>query len=133
AVFLLLGAVGVVLLVTCANVANLLLARGASRVKELALRQTPGADRRRMLAQLFTENALLGAAGLLLGMAVAFLAFGYLARLVPETFPAGTRLGLDWRVLAFSGALGVATVLLFGAAPALAAARLDFADALKKG
>ncbi|HEX6999933.1 MAG TPA: ABC transporter permease [Gammaproteobacteria bacterium] len=133
AVFLLLGAVGVVLLVTCANVANLLLARGASRVKELALRQTLGADRRRMLAQLFTENALLGAAGLLLGMAVAFLAFGYLARLVPETFPAGTRLGLDWRVLAFSGALGVATVLLFGAAPALAAARLDFADALKKG
>lgn len=132
-VFLLLGAVGVVLLITCANVANLLLARGAARAKELALRQTLGADRRRMIRQLFTENAVLGAAGLVLGVALAVLVFGYLTRLVPETFPADTRLGLDWRVLAFGCGLGLATVLLFGAAPALAAARLDFAETLKKG
>lgn len=133
ALFLLLAAVGVVLIITCANVASLLLARGASRAKELALRQALGADRRRTIRQLLTENAVLGGVGLLLGMVLAVLAGRFLARLVPETFPAGTSLDLDWRVLAFSCALALATVLLFGAVPALAAARLDFAGTMKKG
>jgi putative ABC transport system permease protein len=129
---LLLSAVGAVLLITCANVASLLLARGASRDKELAVRKALGAAPLRMLRQLFTESGVLAALGVACGVALSSASFGYLARLVPATYPGGAAPALDWRVLAFTVALTLVTVLLFGAAPALVAARTSFNDALKK-
>ncbi|HEX5421132.1 MAG TPA: ABC transporter permease, partial [Gammaproteobacteria bacterium] len=133
ALFILLGAVGMVLLITCATVANLLLARGASRQKELALRQALGAGQGRMMRQLLTESAVLGALGLIAGVALSTVSFGYLARLVPGTLPQGTHLGLDWRVLGLTAGVTLLTILLFGTGPALAATRFGFAEALKKG
>jgi putative ABC transport system permease protein len=130
-VLMLLGAVALVLLITCANVANLLLARGATRAKELALRRALGAAHGRMVRQLLTESAVLAVGGVLVGIALAMSSFGYLTRLVPRDFPPGTSLDLDWRVLLFTVGLTLATVLLFGAGPALTAARLDLVDALK--
>ena len=131
--FVLLAAVGTILLITCANVANLLLARGAQRERELAVRKALGAAGGRVLRQLMTESAVLAAAGVALGVALSPLAFAYLARLVPRTLPVGSGPGLDWRVLAFAIGLTALTVLLFGAGPALAAARRGFNDALKGG
>jgi predicted permease len=131
--FVLLAAVGTILLITCANVANLLLARGAHREKELAVRKALGAAGGRVLRQLLTESAVLGAAGVVLGVALSPLAFAYLARLIPRTFPGDFGLGLDWRVLAFAIGLTVLTVLLFGAGPAIFAARRGFNDALRSG
>jgi putative ABC transport system permease protein len=128
----LLGAVAIVLLIACTNVANLLLARGATRSRELALRQALGAAHGRIARQLLTESAVLAAAGVVVGIALATLSFGYLTRLVPNGFPAGTSPDLDWRVLAFTIGLTLTTVVLFGAGPALAAARLGLADNLKK-
>jgi putative ABC transport system permease protein len=130
---MLLGAVAIVLLITCANVANLLLARGATRVRELALRQALGAARGRMMRQLLTESGVIAVAGVLVGVALATASFGYLARLVPGTLPASTSPDLDWRVLAFTIGLTLTTVVLFGVGPALAAARLNLAHSLKKG
>jgi putative ABC transport system permease protein len=129
---ILLSAVAAVLLITCANVANLLLARGASREKELAVRKALGAAPARMLRQLVTESGVLAALGVLLGIALSTASFGYLARLVPATYPGSAAPALDWRVLAFTVALTLVTVLLFGAAPALAAARTSFNETLKK-
>ena len=131
--FVLLAAVGAILLITCANVANLLLARGARRERELAVRKALGAAGGCVLRQLLTESAVLGATGVALGVALSPLAFAYLARLVPRTMPVGSALGLDWRVLAFAIAITGLTVLLFGAGPALAAARRGFKDSLKSG
>jgi predicted permease len=131
--FVLLAAVGAIMLITCANVANLLLARGAQREKELAIRKAIGAPSVRVLRQLLTESAVLAAAGVLLGGALSTLAFEYLARLIPGTFPDGAASWLDWRVLAFAIALTVGTLLLFGTGPALVAARGGFNDALRSG
>jgi uncharacterized membrane protein len=124
--YMLVAAVATILLITCANVANLLLARGTQRNKELAVRKAIGAVGRRLLRQLLTESAVLAAGGVLLGVALSTLAFAYLARLVPRTFPIGSGLAIDWRVLAFAIALSVVTVLLFGAGPALIASRRGF-------
>ncbi|HEU4618322.1 MAG TPA: ABC transporter permease [Gammaproteobacteria bacterium] len=129
----LLGAVALVLLVTCANVANLLLARGTARRKEIALRQALGANRPRVLRQLLTESAVLGALGLVAGIGLSVACLGYLARLIPATLPDGTAPALDLRVLGFTAAIALVTVLLFGAGPAFAAARVDFSESLKKG
>jgi putative ABC transport system permease protein len=131
--YVLLAAVGTILLITCANVANLLLARSAHRQKELAVRKAIGAANGRVLRQLLTESAVLAAGGVVLGVALSTLSFAYLARLVPATFPGGSSPGLDWRVLSFTVGLTVLTVLLFGAGPALAAARRGFNETLKKG
>jgi putative ABC transport system permease protein len=125
----LLGAVAFVLLIACANVANLMLARATSRQKELAIRKALGAARGRVLRQLLTESALLAAAGVVIGLGIAVACFGYLMRLLPNTVPASMDLGLDLRVLAFTIATALATVLLFGAGPAFAAARRDFGAA----
>jgi putative ABC transport system permease protein len=131
--YMLAAAVATILLITCANVANLLLARGTQRNKELAVRKAIGADGRRVLRQLLTESAVLAAGGVLLGVALSTLAFAYLARLVPRAFPIGPGLAIDWRVLVFAIALSVLTVLLFGAGPALIASRRGFNDALRAG
>jgi putative ABC transport system permease protein len=125
----LIGAVGLVLLIACANVANLMLARAAARQKELAIRKALGAARGRMLRQLLTESALLACVGALLGLGLAWACLGYLARLLPGTLPASNSLALDWRVLGLTIAAAFVTVILFGAGPALAAARRDFGAA----
>lgn len=125
----LLGAVALVLLIACANVANLMLARAATRQKELAVRKALGAARGRVLRQLLAESVVLAGVGAVLGVALAAACFGYLARLLPDTIPASTGLGLDARVLALSVGATFATVLMFGAGPAFAAARRDFSAA----
>jgi predicted permease len=131
--YILLAAVGAILLITCANVANLLLARGAQRERELAVRKAIGAAGARVLQQLLTESAVLAAGGVVLGVALSTLAFAYLTRLIPRTFPLGPGIGLDWRVLAFTIALSVVTVLIFGVGPAAVAARRGFNAALRSG
>jgi putative ABC transport system permease protein len=131
--YMLLASVAALLLITCANVANLLLARGAQRHRELAVRKALGAGTGRMLRQLLTESAVLAAAGVGGGVVLSVLSFRYLSRLVPSQLPDAMRLGLDWRVLAFTTALAAVTVLLFGAGPALLAARRDFGAVLKSG
>ena len=121
----LLAAVAFVLLIACANVANLMLARATNRQKELAIRKALGATRGRVLRQLLTESAVLAGLGVLTGLSLAAACFGYLTRLLPPMLPASTTLALDWRVFAFTVAAAVVTVLLFGAGPAFAAARRD--------
>ena len=128
-VMALLAAVAFVLLISCANVANLMLARATIRQKELAIRKALGAARGRVLRLLLTESALLAGLGVLAGLGLAAASFGYLTRLLPPTLPASTSLALDWRVFAFTIAAAVVTVLLFGAGPAFAAARRDFGAA----
>jgi putative ABC transport system permease protein len=127
--FALLGAVALVLLIACANVANLMLARAAVRQRELAIRKALGAARGRVLRQLLTESALLAVVSVLVGLGLAAACFGYLTRLLPSTLPASAGLALDWRVLALTAGTALATVLLFGAGPAFAAARRDFGAA----
>jgi putative ABC transport system permease protein len=130
---MLLAAVGAVLLITCANVANLLLARGADRRKELALRKALGAADGRVLRQLLTESTVLASLGVVAGVALSTSSFGYLAQLIPGSYPQGLAPSLDWRVLSITAGIAMLTVLLFGAGPAFAASRLDLNKALKKG
>jgi putative ABC transport system permease protein len=125
----LLGAVALVLLIACANVANLMLARATLRQKELAIRKALGAARERVLRQLLTESVLLAGLGALVGLGLAAACFGYLTRLLPATLPASTTLALDSRVLILTVGAAFVTVLLFGAGPAFAAARRDFGAA----
>jgi len=133
ALLLLLGAVGIVLLITCANLASLLLARGTSRRKEIAVRQALGACPARVARQVLTESAVLAAVGLVLALALCTVSLDYLAALVPDTLPQGVRPRLDWTVLCFTAGVAVVTVLLFGAVPALAASRLGPGEVLKSG
>ena len=125
----LLGAVGLVLLIACANVANLMLARATVRQKELAIRKALGAARGRVLRQLMTESAMLAGLGVVGGIGLAAACFGYLTRLLPATMPASSTLALDWRVLALTIGVALLTVLLFGVGPAFVAARRDFGAA----
>jgi putative ABC transport system permease protein len=125
----LIGAVAFVLLIACANVANLLLARATTRHKELAIRKALGAARSRVLRQLLAESCVLAAAGVVVGLLLATACVGYIARLIPNTFPASTSTGLNLSVVAFTVGIAVVTVLLFGAGPAFVAARRDFAAA----
>jgi len=127
--FALLGAVALVLLIACANVANLLLARATVRQKELAIRKALGAARGRVLRQLLTESVLLAAASVVVGLGIAAACFGYLSRLLPRTLPASATMALDTRVLALTIAAALVTVVLFGAGPAFAATRRDFGAA----
>jgi putative ABC transport system permease protein len=130
----LLGAVSFVLLIACANVANLLLAAGASRQKELALRAAAGASRRRLMQQLLTENLMLSLVGGGLGLILAFWGTRLFALVVPAGFPELLRhIQVDARVLGFGLAISVASSLLFGLLPALRASRVDLNDVLKDG
>ncbi|HEV8448291.1 MAG TPA: ABC transporter permease [Gemmatimonadaceae bacterium] len=133
AVLVLMGSVTLVLLIACANVANLLLTRASSRQKEIAVRVALGANWRRLVRQLLTETTLLGLMGGVAGLLVAALALGAIRAINPGNIPRIDAIGLDGRVLAFTFGVSILTGILFGLAPALKAARVDLNSTLKAG
>ena len=130
---ILLGAVCLVLLIACANVANLLLARVAARRREIAVRVSLGAAAHRVIRQLLTESILLAAAGSALGLALAKFAVWAAVALKPVDLPRLAEVTLDWRVVGFAAALALATGILFGLAPSLQVVRSDPREALIEG
>ena len=130
--WLLLGAVTFVLLIGCANVANLLLASGASRQKEMAIRTALGASRLRMMRQLFTESTMLALAGGAVGLLIAFWGLTAIKKLLPGDFPRLQEIQIDWRVLGFTFAASVLTGILFGLAPALQISRRDVQESIRE-
>jgi len=129
----LLGAVGFVLLIACANVAHLQMARAASRGRELAIRAATGASRARILRQLLAESLALAGAGGAAGLALAWWCLDLLVRLGGKDLPRAGEIGIDGTVLAFTLAASLAAGVLFGLAPALQASRTDLNTALKEG
>jgi putative ABC transport system permease protein len=130
--WLLLGAVTFVLLIGCANVANLLLASAASRQKEMAIRAALGASRWRVMRQLFTESTMLALAGGAVGLLVAFWGLAGITKLLPADFPRLNEIHMDWRVLAFTFGASVLTGILFGLAPALQISRPNVQETIRE-
>jgi putative ABC transport system permease protein len=130
---LLLGTVGFVLLIACANVANLMLARAEGRKREIAVRSSLGAERWRLVRQFLTESVVLAAAGAVLGLGLAWAGLEAVLATNPNAVPRAAEVGLDGRALLFTAAVAVATGLLFGLAPALRARAGNLFVALKEG
>jgi len=131
--FLLMGAVGLILLIACANLANLLLARNSARQRELGVRTALGAGRSGLIRQLLAETLLLSLIGGAVGVGLAWLGLASLARIHPEELPQLGSVGIDWRVLTFTLSVSLLTSLLFGLAPAFMGTRVNLVDALKQG
>jgi putative ABC transport system permease protein len=133
ALVVLLGAVGVVLLIVCVNIANLLLARGTSRGRELAVRMALGAARGRLIRQLLTESLVVAALGGVLGIAIAVALVRALAMLAPDGVPFVTSMELNLPALLTAGALTLMSIAVFGVLPAVSGARQKPADSMKEG
>lgn len=133
ALMVLFASVGGVLIIACLNVANLLLARGTTRRRELGVRAALGAKRRRLARQLLTENAVLAALGGVFGVALAAAGTRIVRRVGEASLPRITEIGIDRSVLLFSLAITMATCVVFGLVPAWRAARVDLVDSLKPG
>jgi predicted permease len=132
ALLMLMGCVGLVLLIACANVANLLLARATGRAREMAVRTALGASPLRVVRQLLTESMILAVAGGVAGAAISFLLLRALLAIHPPQVPRIEQTGIDGTVLAYSLLASVVVGILFGLAPAIEAARLDINDGLRE-
>src|SRR5262245_14869635 len=132
ALYVLLGAVGFVLLIACANLANLMLARVGARQKEIALRTALGASRFRIMRQLLIESVMLAVGGGVVGLLLAFWAVSWIVSLSADTIPRAREISIDPRVAWFTLLVSVATGVLFGLAPAIQVSRPDLTDALKE-
>jgi putative ABC transport system permease protein len=129
---LLFGAVGLVLLISCVNVANLLLARASARGREVAVRQALGATRARLIRQLLTESLLLFLLGGIAGFAILFFARKFLLQLIPESLPHLNDISISWDVLVFAIVVSVAAGTIFGLAPAWLMSRFDLIGTLRQ-
>ena len=133
ALWILMGVVGLVLLIACANVANLLLARASARAKEVAIRTALGAGRWRVFRQLLTESVVLGVMGGALGLALAFWGLDLMLAAIPIDIPFWMKFEVDGRVVGFTVCVTLLTGLIFGVAPALQTSKVDLNESLKEG